>query len=114
MANSKRSGQKEAYWRGVLKAYRGSGLTVRAYCRKAKISEPSFFAWRKKIEQRDANRRSGPTLIPVEVVGPAQAALLEVVTPNGFTLRVRPDIDPQHLSVVLATVSSCGGGGGPC
>ena len=82
MAKHLRDPQREAYWRGVLKRHAGSGLSVRVFCQREKLTESTFFAWRRTIQQRDAKvkqnglataslRRGGrlkrPAFLPVMV-----------------------------------------------
>jgi hypothetical protein len=56
MANKQRDPRLEAYWRNVLAKFRDSGLSVRAFCRREKVTEPAFYAWRRVIRERDAQR----------------------------------------------------------
>ena len=61
MANYLRDPGPERFWRGVLRRQARSGLGVRAFCRDAGLSEPSFYAWRRTIRQRDDERKEdGP------------------------------------------------------
>ena len=61
MANKQRDPKLEAFWRGVLAKFRDSGVSVRAFCRREKVTEPAFYAWRRIIRERDAQRRAfGP------------------------------------------------------
>ncbi len=54
MANKSRASEKESYWRLALEEFQGSGLSVRAFCRREGLSEPSFFTWRRTLQERDA------------------------------------------------------------
>jgi hypothetical protein len=54
MANRRRSGEREKLWRGVLARFGKSGLSVRAFCTQERLSEPSFYAWRRILAERDA------------------------------------------------------------
>lgn len=56
----------EAFWRGAMKRLDKSGLTARAFCDHERLSEPSFYAWRRMIRQRDAEV-SEPAFLPVVV-----------------------------------------------
>ena len=117
MSNSKRSAEKESFWRLVLEEFRASRLSVREFCRREGLSEPSFFAWRRTLRERDsaksAARRDQAKLIPVDVVEQVDsapdslpaAAPLEVITPSGLTLRFPPDIRPQQLDAVLGVIA---------
>jgi hypothetical protein len=52
----RRSEEKEHFWRQIVDAHAGSGLSVRRYCSDRGVSEQSFFAWRKELARRDAGR----------------------------------------------------------
>jgi transposase len=74
MANGQqRDSKREAYWRGVMKRLRRSGLTARAFCARETLSEPSFYHWRRVLRQRDAERAApgalpgAPAFVPVVV-----------------------------------------------
>ena len=60
--------EKEQFWRMVLEEHARSGLPAREFCRRESISEPSFYAWRRKIRERDTEARVGRELMPVTVV----------------------------------------------
>ena len=45
---------KERMWRQHVSRHARSKLTVRDYCVKAGISEPSFYAWRSELARRDS------------------------------------------------------------
>lgn len=47
---------KERFWRRMLRSWRGSGQTVRDFCAKHQLSEPSFYAWRRTVGERDRKR----------------------------------------------------------
>lgn len=120
------SAAKETFWRSMLEKHRASELSVRAFCRREGISEPSFYAWRKEIGKRDVVRDASQErqpLIPVNVVRSdgmtltPQAlprALMELVTPSGFTLRFHQDCDPRQLDALLSVVSRCQDGAAAC
>lgn len=122
MAGAGRSLEKEAFWRLVLEEHQASGLLVRAFCQQESLSEPSFYAWRKKLRKRDqkADVAQEPRLLPVQVVeGDPRASkpssrtsekpwrtTLEVVTPCGHTLRLERDVDPQRLGQLLSAIAT--------
>lgn len=129
MANSKRSVEKEEYWRSVLGEYQGSGLTIREFCRRKKISEPSFFAWRKEIARRSKSnsrrdeRAVAKHLLPVDVVigdvvdrqrKDGSLDQVEIVTPGGFTLRCNRLIEPDRLADLLVCVLQLEGNASRC
>ena len=50
---SNRDRGKEQFWRRTLRQWRRSGLSVRAYCAEHGLAEPSFYAWRRIVAERD-------------------------------------------------------------
>ncbi len=40
---------KERRWRRVVRDWQASGLSVRQFCRRQGLSEPSFYAWRREL-----------------------------------------------------------------
>lgn len=121
MARWKRSVRKEEVWRLLVEEQGRCGLSIRAFCRQKAISEPSFYAWRRELRKRDAQRTAGGgshgRLIPVEVIrstGEHAAASsggddvqrpLEIGTPGGFTLRFGHDANPETVARLLDVIA---------
>ena len=119
------NGTAENRWRDRLARWRGSVLSVSEFCWREGVSPPSFYQWRKRLGQaRSVQPGRGakpPVFVPVEVVGSAvepslltrsgsEAALVEVVTPRGVTVRIGPQVDESRLrSVLRAVVAETGG-----
>jgi hypothetical protein len=107
MASGKpRDPAKERFWRDTVGQWEESGLTVGAYCQRHRLSEPSFYAWRRELARRD---RATPTFVPVQVLAESPAAI-EIVLVNDRIVRVRPGFDERTLRRVLALVEE----GEPC
>ena len=118
MARLKRLANKEDFWRLLVDEQGRCGLSIRAFCRWKAISEPSFYAWRKKLQKRDAERTSdggsNGRLIPVEIVKATRENAtpnrhdvkkpLEICTPGGFTLRFDHDTMPATISGLLDAI----------
>lgn len=127
MTRSERAANREELWRSLVEQQRRSGLGIRAFCRQKAISEPSFYAWRKELQKRDAlilaNAGSNGRLIPVEVIGATgeQAmpgsgkvnAPLEIGTPGGYTLRFAYDARPDTIARLLEIIARCPAAGAP-
>lgn len=67
MANL-RSAEREAFWRGELARQATSGLSVRRFCQGRGLSEPSFYAWRRTLQERDqatTQQVARPAFVPV-------------------------------------------------
>ena len=61
MAKRFQSADKDSYWRWHVDMQAAGGVSVRAYCGRHGLSEPTFYAWRRKIHERD----SGDDRLPV-------------------------------------------------
>jgi hypothetical protein len=120
--------EKEEFWRLALQEHSRSGLTIKAFCLQQGISQPSFYAWRRIIKDRDQNAdvtlddTLGSTrLIPVNLVPEdahqQQHAIAstdrmdaEICTPAGFTLRVGSATTPVRVTELLTAITSCQAG----
>jgi hypothetical protein len=99
-----RDTRKEQQWRHWIGQWQHSGLSVRAFCARHDLALPSFYAWRRHIQQRDA---AAGTFLPVQVLcedEPSPANTFEVVLPRGRTLRVPPGFDAAALRQLLAVL----------
>ena len=67
-----RSGEREAFWRAELARQAASGLSVRRFCQERGLSEPSFYAWRRTLQERD--QAAVPAFLPVVVAPQASAS----------------------------------------
>jgi hypothetical protein len=129
MANSQRDLELERAWRARLRAWRLSGLSGRAFCLRAGLSEPSFYGWRREIARRDREAAASPRAVvssvavpraarrtaaspmapgftPVRIVADERCQseevwALEVSWPDGLALRVRPGFDAATLTRLL-------------
>ncbi|HMD59305.1 MAG TPA: hypothetical protein VKG66_05915 [Steroidobacteraceae bacterium] len=123
---------KERFWRQVLRHWQRSGQTVRSYCGERGLSEPSFYGWRRTIQERNrqvarACRRGAPqagqvgatgsacchaeaqpAFVPLTMLAPAPA--LEVVLRDGCVIHVPAGFEAgtlRQLLAVLAEVPPC-------
>jgi len=104
MAQGKsRDPRKEQQWRRWIQQWQHSGLSVRAFCARHDLAEPSFYAWRRQLQPRQAPS----PFLPVRVVPdeePAAAGSVEVVLTGGRRVRVPPGFDPATLRQLLAVL----------
>jgi len=121
VAGARRSVEKEAFWRRVLDWQRRSGLSVRGFCLREGVSVASFYAWRRKIFERDAQRDEvansrQQNLVPVEVISGGEAIspsrtmtgasnMLEIITSEGLTLRFDDRTRPETIAAVVDIIA---------
>jgi hypothetical protein len=101
-----RDERKERQWRHWIGEWQTSGLSVRAFCDRRGLTVASFYAWRRVLERRAAEKAA---FVPVQVVAdavPAQASALEVVLADGRMVRVAPGFDVATLLQLLAVLES--------
>ena len=100
-----RASSKERFWRQRVRQWRNSGLSVRAFCQQHELAEPSFYAWRRSIAQRDA-QVNAPAFLPVQVACDARTAdaTLELVLNSGRRLCIGVGFDGPTLRRLLAVL----------
>ena len=111
---------KEQFWRRLLQQWQESQLTIRAFCVHQGVSEPSFYAWRRTLAQRERPTNQlpmrtarwprakppAPPFVPVQVVPTLPSATIEVVLSTGRSLRLAPGFDPATLRQLLALLET--------
>lgn len=95
--------RKETAWRRRLRQQAKSGQSVRAWCRRQRVTETAFYWWRRELARRDAEGGTA-SFVPVQVAteptrdgdGP-----IEIVLADGRRVRVAGPVDGQALAAVL-------------
>lgn len=100
---------QQAFWQLVLETYQASGLSVRQFCKQEGLSQPSFYAWRKRLRPTGA-----PEAVPssaarssefIEVTMPSDVpCALELALSSGHVLRIHRGADSQTLTYVLSAL----------
>ncbi len=67
--------EKEAFWRDAIRRQADTGLTVREFCTRHRLSEPSFYERRRSFRDRDAQRSSAPPVFVPVIVRDERPAL---------------------------------------
>ena len=112
---------KELHWREIVNRQAVSDLSIREFCRKEGVSQPSFYAWRKKFREqendgtraRKSGRRvdepgNGSEFIPLQLLDFGGA--LEVIHPLGYQVRVTGEVNFHALQQVLDVLDRRGEG----
>lgn len=110
--SGKKDRGKQLYWQEMIGRQADSGLSVRQFCAGERVSEPSFYAWRRKLGQpkggvkrspTSGRRRSAPRdgreFIPLRVL--ESSGTVEVVHPLGYQIRVTGEVNASDLQRVL-------------
>lgn len=108
--------QRERYWRKVIRDQAASGLSIAAFCREHEVPAASFFAWRRKLSQRQvANEfpsaselieKPAAQFVSLELPSPPHSGRtgLEIILPDGCRVLVGERCDADWLRQILAAV----------
>lgn len=109
--------EKQAKFKELIKQQKSTGLTVKEFCANEGIVPSTFYYWQKKLKESP----KGKDFIPL-VVKPSTPSvsrrypkrfeaqtgtneqddfLLELVYPNGTRLRIKQDLDLDHLRSLI-------------
>ena len=109
--------KKESFWREMVRGQSGSGMSVRAWCRRHALTEPAFYGWRRRLAERD-RENSSATFVPVCVTDDGVAAgvaatdarsagagRIEIVLAGQRRVHLIGPVDRQALADVLAVLT---------
>lgn len=116
--------ERERFWRELLARQAASGLSVRQFCGREGVSEPSFYQWRKRLSatpqtkhkvatkgERSASLPPADALfLPLGLLGGSARSELEIVHPAGCRVRVVGEVNVASLTRVLEALDERGAG----
>lgn len=110
-AAAERSRWTEAEARSRLAAWRASGLSLLAYCRREGVGYERVRRWRRELESkrrpREQGKKRAPRWLPVEIVGARDAAFpFELELSQGRRLRIAAGFDSEALAQLLALIEA--------
>jgi hypothetical protein len=95
----------EQHWRRHVAAWRRSGLEIRSYCAQHRLSEGSFYAWRRELARRANERGKRPAprskWVAVTVI---PEPTLEVALPTGVVVRAPAGAEPSAVAKLVAAL----------
>ena len=117
MARGQRDPALERQWRERLARRRASGLSVREFCVRNGLSEPTFHYWKRELQARDEATAAAPrtaagrppaklprpTFVPLTVL-PAATVLVEVRCPSGHVVCL-PSCEVSALASLFAALN---------
>lgn len=97
----RRNSKSEPFWRDLLDRWKGSGQSVAAFCAAHRVSQATFYAWRKRLAAPGSRTISpSPAFAAVRVIPDPTA---EVSLPSGLVVRLPVSTDPATVArLVLA------------
>ena len=103
----RRDSKRENFWRRLIGGQAGSGLSIRAWCRKHAVQEASFYWWRRRLAEDEAVRLA-PAFVPVRLAENSATHAepeIEIFLAREPRVRVRGLVNRQILSEVLAVMA---------
>jgi hypothetical protein len=99
-----RRSKPEPFWRDLIDRWKASGQSVAAFCAAHRVSQATFYAWRRRLATRaQAAARPAPAFAPVHIV---PDPITEVVLPSGLIVRIPVGTDPTALARLVAALGS--------
>ena len=92
--------RKAGQWAERIAAQRRSGISVKQFCKERGLTEYSFYAWRKRLQEIGPVRFALVDRSPRRQERAAEAAL-ELVLATGEQLRISTGVDAATLRTVL-------------
>ncbi|HSW67242.1 MAG TPA: hypothetical protein VLH16_01540 [Bacteroidales bacterium] len=94
----------------AIETWKSTGLSVRQFCANEKLTEASFYTWRKKLEcsnnnenKQDKPKPSEPEFIEVTIPQNNSAAV-ELVLSSGSTLKIPVGVDAKTLMTIISVL----------
>jgi hypothetical protein len=97
MTRNKRSSEE---WFSLIQECRTAGLAVRDFCGLKGVHPSNFYYWAKRLQTTE---ESGfvPVTISKPTAKPFSHQILEIVYPNGVSLRLGSEIDIRMLAQLI-------------
>jgi hypothetical protein len=97
------TGTREDYWRGRIAEQEQSGISVGRFCREQRLTEASFYGWRKRLRKAEPVRFAVVERGRVQLPSATQP-VLELVLNTGERLGIGAGVDTAALRTVLAAL----------
>jgi hypothetical protein len=117
-------GYRMSHWAGIMRDRAASGLSVRAYCKKAGFHENSYYYWQKKLREVaiethiQAHGSASHQALQSVKEAPSGWALCEakksikreqpplIVSIGDYRIEVSPETNMEHLANVCRLLAS--------
>ena len=104
------SPQRLALWTERLQRFQSANLTVADFCRREAISVPSFYNWKKRLNQHSTSKRlrkqrttGDPKFVPL-VVNAAAVTAVKLNLPGGASIDLATELNTERLADLIGVV----------
>jgi len=111
----RKNGETQRRWRDLVARQAASGVSIRQFCEQERISQPSFYAWRRHLRPRAGlavrssttgrgreEPRTRHEFIPLSVLD--TPSVWEVVHPGGYRVRVSGEVNATALQCIVGVL----------
>ena len=89
-------------WRKIIIRQETSGVSIPEYCRQQKLSEKSFYGWRKRL---GVNAEPKPEeFIQITSTEVGSGKVLNIKTPGGYQLEIPEGMDGSYVKSIVAVL----------
>ena len=92
--------------RGVLAAWRKSGLTLQRFARERGLVPQRLRSWRRRLEAADKAKPNSLALVPVQLSNAKRGEPVAVYLRSGHVIRVGRGFDEDAFSRVVALLEA--------
>jgi hypothetical protein len=103
----------ERRWARILNEWKGSGQNARDFCRHRRLSESTFWFWKREIPDRERRRRrhgagqsGGVRFLPVRVIQKLPSATALEVALGSRVIRIAGDFEPGLLRKLMSVLEA--------
>jgi len=107
--------QRREYWKDIFARQAASGLSIKAFCEREKVSYQGFFDYKRRLRDTPVQSQEKITFAPVTVAPPmpnpsatrefVASGGIEIVLSSNRRVVVRGPVDRQALLDVLEVLS---------
>jgi hypothetical protein len=103
------SAQRLVIWTERLERFQSTDLSVVDFCRREAVSVPSFYNWKKRLNQKSISKRRRRDTNPgdakfVPVVVNTAAATTKLNLPGGASIDLPTELESELLTKLIAVV----------
>lgn len=95
------SQSRREIWTERMARYRDCSLTVREFCAREGVSQPSFYQWKRKLAECPSPAVS---FVPVSFQHSSSVSLATVKLPGGAEVELSAQVDSATLQRIFAAV----------
>jgi hypothetical protein len=88
-------------WRERIGRWQRSGLSIAEFTRRERVSQPSFYAWRRRLRDAAPSRSQPPLFVPIELSAANRSpGSVQIELPGGAVVTL-----PAEVSAALVTTA---------